>query len=272
MRIEPIDDGLVIPEVGQWSKRKYHFLERYLDLFTTGMKRKWPQRHYIDLFAGAGFSKLKDSGEIVCGSPLLAANVTDPFTHIHAFEVDRERASALSARLGVLPEERQTVTCCEASDAVPILAKRIPRRGALCLTFIDPYGLHIDFATIAALTSGINTDLIVLMADNMDALRNWAKYYINNPDSNLDRFMGEPGWRSLLEASPSDSKAERLRDAYLAKLGTELGFVHTDSVRVQNSQGRDIYTLLYASRSPKGLEFWSKAKAVDESGQRSLFS
>ena len=50
----PHDDGLVIPEVGEHSKYKHHFIRRYIDAFTTAMKSKrWSGLHYVDLFAGA---------------------------------------------------------------------------------------------------------------------------------------------------------------------------------------------------------------------------
>ena len=62
----PKDDGLFIPEVGEWSKDKHYFLARYIDAFTTAMKnKKWSGLHYIDLFAGAGVERLKDSGNFI---------------------------------------------------------------------------------------------------------------------------------------------------------------------------------------------------------------
>lgn len=56
----PDDDGLIIPEVGEWSRDKHHFLRRYIHAFTTAMKDKgWSGLHYIDLFAGAGMERIK---------------------------------------------------------------------------------------------------------------------------------------------------------------------------------------------------------------------
>jgi hypothetical protein len=106
----------------------------------------------------------------------------------------------------------------------------------------------------------------VLLADNMDALRNWATYYVNDPASTLDRFMGEPGWRDVLAQSSNDRQAERLRTHYCKRLES-LGYKHFGFERVQNTMGRDIYTLVYASRHPRGLDFWQKAQSVDEGGQ-----
>jgi three-Cys-motif partner protein len=270
MRIEPRDDGLLIPDVGRWAKRKYHFLSRYLHLFSTGMKIKWPRRHYIDLFSGAGFARIRGTNEVVAGSPALAANVLDSFSGIHLCEQDSTCFDALAKRVN--SQSANTAVHSVRGDANAVInevLKDVPSRDALCVTFADPFGLHLDWETIRAV-SDVRSDLIILLADNMDALRNWAKYYFDNPDSNLDRFMGEPGWRNTLASASSGNQAERLRTRYMERL-KGLGYSHFDSERIANDQDRDIYTLVYASRSARGLDFWSKARAVDESGQRSLF-
>lgn len=270
MGITPEHDGLIAPEVGQWSKRKYHFLSRYLDLFSTGMKYKWPERHYIDLFAGAGMVTLRGTRELAFGSTMIAATVRDPFTHIHACELDGAKSAALDLRLRRLSLPNPPhVLRGDANKRIRELLAPIPRRGALCITFADPYGLHLDFATVEQV-AGLQSDLIVLLADNMDAVRNWAAYYFNNADSSLDRFMGEGGWREELTKLATDRQAAAIRTRYEQKLG-ELGYQFFEHQRVWNQRGRDIYTLLYASRSSVGLKFWREASKVDEGGQRSMF-
>jgi len=83
--------------------------------------------------------------------------------------------------------------------------------------------------------------------------------------------MGEQGWREVMESPSSSGAADRLRDRYLDRL-RELDYKHFGHERVANSQGQDIYTLVYASRNPRGLDFWQKASVVDEGGQRRLFT
>ena len=57
------DDGLITLEVGGWAETKYRLLALYNELFSTGMKNKWDQRVYIDLYAGAGYSAFKEPGD-----------------------------------------------------------------------------------------------------------------------------------------------------------------------------------------------------------------
>jgi three-Cys-motif partner protein len=269
MRDSAGDDGLVTPEIGRWGKRKYHFLKRYLDLFSTGMKHHWPKRYYIDLFSSSGRARIRDTNEIVTTSALLAAEVSDPFTRLILCEREPDLAEALRRRLASLTLPNPPVVVQgDANRCISELLGYVPRTKALAVTFADPYGLHLDFETVRAIAA-YRSDLIVLLPDRMDALRNWAKYYYDNPNSNLDRFMGEPGWREVLLDSSQANSAERLRSRYLEQLRT-LGYEHFGQERVSNDRGTEIYMLIFASRHPRGLDFWNKAKSIDESGQRSL--
>lgn len=230
------------------------------------MKHKWRERHYVDLFSGSGKAAIRGSDEIVLASPLLAATVIDHFTQVHTCDKNSGRVEALRRRLSATEQARPAqVIEGDANEAIDQVLALIPDRGALTLAFIDPYGLHIDFSTIAKL-SARRADLVVLLADNMDALRNWATVY-QADNSLLDRFMGEPGWRELL-GGPGD-QAERLRVRYEERLGS-LEYQHFAHERILNTRGSDIYTLVYASRSPVGLQFWNRAASVDERGQRRL--
>lgn len=267
----PQHDGLALPQIGSWGKRKYHILGRYLDQFTTAMRPRWPAGlHFIDLFAGAGLAQVRESGEIVYGSPLIAATLKYPFTTMHFCDAERVNTIALGQRLAkIAPADRFTVHCGDANRIINQILEPIPKRDALSVAFADPYGLHLDFDTVRILTP-IRADLIVLMADNMDALRNWATYYDRDPESSLDRFMGEPGWRDELRKTSPERQAFKLRSRYEQRLRS-IGYSHFDTAPIKNSQGRDIYSLMYASRNALGGKFWRNALRIDESGQRSLF-
>jgi three-Cys-motif partner protein len=270
LNIVPAEDGLVTPEVGQWSRRKYHFLGRYLRAFNTAMREKWPRRFYIDLFAGAGFARIKGTSEVVASSAVLAANVEHRFTEMRLCDRSVANGEALRERLGSARSATPfRVIAGDANDKIGELLAGIPTRGALSVTFADPFGLHLDFETVRQIAA-VRSDLIILLADNMDALRNWATYYFNNPESSLDRFMGESGWRDLLAQTPSERQATALRTRYEARLQS-LGYQEFSFERVQNETGRDIYTLLFASRHAAGKRIWDNVSKVDESGQRRLF-
>ena len=92
------DDGLPVREdVGIWTVDKLYFWNRYIDITTRAMvgHPKWPAGlAYVDLFAGPGICKLRESGRRVPGSTLIAANAPKPFGVILAIELDPELAAA----------------------------------------------------------------------------------------------------------------------------------------------------------------------------------
>src|SRR6266481_8308703 len=95
---EPEEDGLITPEVGAWAETKYGIVELYGELFSTGMKYKWDTRVYIDLYSGAGQSRIRGTSRLVYGSPLLALQVPDPFDKYIFCDEDGELMEALKKR------------------------------------------------------------------------------------------------------------------------------------------------------------------------------
>ena len=93
------DDGLISPDVGGWAETKYLLLAMYDELFSTGMKNKWDQRVYIDLYAGAGYNRVQGTSKFLKGSPIIALTVTDPFDKYIFCEESVALVSALKARV-----------------------------------------------------------------------------------------------------------------------------------------------------------------------------
>lgn len=74
-------DGNLTMVVGPWAKEKLHYIRRYCDIFNTGMKDKWETRTYVDLFSGPGKCVIEGTEEEIDGSPLIALQCEEPFTH-----------------------------------------------------------------------------------------------------------------------------------------------------------------------------------------------
>jgi hypothetical protein len=85
-----------------------------------------------------------------------------------------------------------------------------------------------------------------------------------------ERFLGTPGFcarKEIVElAKRGDFEGLRrnFAETYNERLRS-LGYVHTDIRRV-----RHYYYLLFASKSPKGLEFWLKSCKIAPDNQREL--
>ena len=90
-------DGFPSRCVGPWSYDKFYYLRRYCEIFSKGMKNKWKNRVFIDLFSGPGRCRVRPQGEFTDGSPLIALN--EIFTHY--FFVDISSGSVASMLINV---------------------------------------------------------------------------------------------------------------------------------------------------------------------------
>lgn len=96
------DDGLPVRPSGRWAEDKLHFWNGYLDITTRAMvgSPHWSGGLvYVDLFAGPGVCRLKETGKRIPGSPMIAANAPKPFRKLLLCEKDARNASACEARL-----------------------------------------------------------------------------------------------------------------------------------------------------------------------------
>lgn len=263
----PKDDGLLIPEVGQWSFDKHYFLQRYVHAFTTAMKGKWGELHYIDLFAGAGIERLKNSKQLDWGSPLIAARAPKPFDCLHLCELRKKKYEALCTRVARFGIGSQ-VLHGDANEKAVEIAASIPS-DCLSLAFLDPYGLHLDYSTLEILAQ-IRADLIIFFPDYLDVLRNWECNYLWNPDSNLDRCLG-PGadWRALIDNVPPEARADCLRDLYVSQIRDKLGYSEFEYERISFG-GHRLYVLIFCSRHPIAAKLWRRVSGKKPDGQRTF--
>jgi hypothetical protein len=61
-------DGLATRLTGEWIRRKHHYLDRYCAITALGMKNAFSERIFLDVMAGPGRCKIKDTAEEVPGS------------------------------------------------------------------------------------------------------------------------------------------------------------------------------------------------------------
>lgn len=265
----PHDDKLIIPDVGWWSADKHHFLARYTDAFTTAMKDKpWNGLHYIDLFAGAGVERVRSKG-LSWGSPLIASHARFPFKKLHLCEMDKEKAAALQTRVKKFrPNANDQFLVGDANERIGEVVADIPRK-ALCLAFLDPYGLHLDYETVRAL-SRMRSDLIIFFPVELDVIRNCEAYYWDNPKSRLDAVLGpDSEWRRVILESAPERRPQALVELYIKQIG-KLGYVHFEREPIPSSSA-PLYRLIFCSKSTVGLTIWRGVSRTKPGGQRTMF-
>ena len=274
--VREASDGYAIRCVGRWAKDKYFYVRRYLDIFSTAMKSKW-ELYYIDLFAGCGKCRVRDSGEEIDGSALMSFNIRFPFKKYLFVDSNREALDALKERIeGSELFDRVSLIHGDCNEKIEEIIREIPQKGCLCLAFVDPTGLQIKFETIKKLTEGRRVDLIITFPEGMAIKRNLEKF-LKQEHSPLDDSMGDTSWREEyrreLAYLPSIGRKRRFVELYREKLKS-IGYVEiksADEVLIRSSAKKlPLYYLLLASKHPLGHQFWSKIGEIEPSGQQKL--
>jgi three-Cys-motif partner protein len=261
-------DGRVVRSSGIWARDKLYYLKRYLDIFSVGMRRRWPGKlYYVDLFAGPGRCLIRDSSEEIDGSPLIALKYA--FDKYIFFETDELCRKALAERIeSRAPEKLVEIVPADCNQEIDRIN---PLPGSLGLAFIDPTGVSpLKFETMRTLTANRRIDLIINFHEGMGIRMNMHQYMAKE-DSALDTFVGSHRWREKFDQDPTslDQLCQAITDEYRDNLRT-LGYKIVDGTQIPIRAQNNIllYYLLFASKHPRGNEFWEKIGAIDPHGQR----
>jgi three-Cys-motif partner protein len=190
-------DGLVYNDVGTWTEAKHRLVAYYAALFSAAMKDQWQKRVYIELYAGAGYSRIRDTDRVIPGSPIQALSLKVPFDKYVFCEQDASKREALQIRVKRhAPSAEVTFIPGDCDASVDQILAAIPQYSkankVLSLCFVDPNDIGIKFVTLQALARNY-VDFVVLLALYMDALRA-EQHYIKNP-LKINQLLGAPSWR-----------------------------------------------------------------------------
>ena len=190
---------------GQWTVEKLNILERYLDAYTTALKKNF-KLVYIDAFAGSGQVDLgnpdPDASAIISGSAELAVHIdSKPFDRLYFVEKSAESCRQLESLKTKYPNRDIRI---ENSDANTFLHELdMDWRAWRGVIFLDPFATEVDWSTIEDISRFNALDLWILFPSSAiarmlprtrtpDAVHlGWAR--------RLTRVYGGPSWRRLYE-------------------------------------------------------------------------
>lgn len=278
--LKDVDDALPMRKTGRWAREKLDYLSRYINVFETSMRSKWPYRNYIDLQAGPGKNRIRETGKVFLGSPLLALTTQYPFTGYYFVEFDSEMAEALQTRCAASTlSDRVHLTrgdCNQVVDDI-VAALKTTENQSLNLAFLDPEGLELQWTTVAHLASIRRIDLIINYPQG-GLSRYMPKAITQDEDTSIDLFFGTREWRTLYQANTGMGLHRQLIDLYKQKLFA-LGYKDVrrddevgDEPLIRNSRrNAPLYRLLFASKHALGDKFWRSITRRNLWGQRGLF-
>jgi len=255
-------DGKLAIEVGPWAKGKLYYISRYCYIFNMGMKDKWSIRTYIDLFAGPGTCAVEKTREEIPGSPIIALSCEVPFTHYFFNDLQSNVISALKTRATPYSSTNIVFLNRDCNLAVEELLQKLPSN-SLDFCFIDPFNWEIKFNSIQKLTEKRRMDLaITFHIGNI-------KRVADKPPKELIDFFPDTRWKQEYEKAGEEGKLSGrvLLDAYGRGL-RDLGYKEIkDYVLAVNTKRVPLYYLIFASKHPRGADFWDKIAGRSEAGQ-----
>jgi len=272
--IQVEDDGLPAPIVGPWSEEKYRRLGMYAEIFATGMKNRWAQRVYLDLFSGPGHAIIRDHGFDnntirVLTSPLLALKVPHPFDRYIFCDQDTKAIAALHQRASRLAPAADVHFLAKdvnlsADDISSLIPHHSPDNTVLSLCIVDPYKLNIHFETIRQLGQSRAMDFVILLATDMDGRRNWTRY-LETRSTKVAEFLGSPDWRDRWGPAESSGKssAQFLAEEYSMQMA-KIGYLPTSVERMIKIRtyrnNMQLYYLAFFSKHQRGNDFWDEVR------------
>jgi three-Cys-motif partner protein len=231
------------------------------------MKNAWDVRVYLDLFSGPGYSRLRETGRLVLGSPLIALSLPDRFDRYVFADANPDAIAALRQRATRLsPDADLRFVVGDANERLEQVAAALPVHGAdakvLSFCFLDPYKLNIHFDTVRRLAADRPIDFLILLALYVDANRNIERYASDESEV-INRLLGDSAWRPRWETARQARKSvvEFLAEEYSARMAG-LGYIPMALDRMVKVRTHDrrlpLYYLAFFSRNERALEFWNE--------------
>jgi three-Cys-motif partner protein len=282
--LRDVPDGLYTLPAGAWAAEKLDYLRRYIDIFETSMRKKWSQRNYIDLFAGPGKNVVKDTSEVFLGSPLLALTTRFPFTGYYFVNNNPIHIEALKLRCSSSPLFNTVHIYTEdANKIVNTIVDGIRQfsPNSLNLAFLDPFGLDLEWATVAKLGSLQRCDLLIHYSQQGFS-RYIKKAFQTENETKVDSFFGSNEWRDIYAKWCQEPRKRGLTrdliDFYKKRLKT-LGYQEvkqpdemlTEPLIRNKERNSPLYRLIFASKHPLGEKFWKAIIGHDLYGQKQMF-
>ena len=193
------------------TEAKLVTVEKYLKAFTTALSGKF-KLVYVDAFAGSGASvpktdkqqiRLIETDDIIDGSTRRALRISPSFDRFIFIEKLGKNLKSLQGLKEEFPKKQNIIEILpgDANAELKNFAMKLDKRDARAVVFIDPFGLSLDWETIAALGRTERVDLWYLVPSG--GMSRQIKLDGTELESAqlLDKVLGTADWRGRIIAN-----------------------------------------------------------------------
>lgn len=249
----------------------------YCEIFNAGIKNKFSNRVYIDLFAGSGYAPIKGKNKILKSSALIALSIPTPFTKYIFCEMDPEKIYALEERAKREHSDKDMVFISgDSNQTVGEVTSEIKKLGpsTISFCFVDPFSLNLHFETIEKLSRVGRIDFLILLALMMNANRNFHNFIIEESKV-IDLYIKKPDWRDsfLKGETRREDFIKFIADTYDQNMLT-LGYnIRNEGLKPKvdaDEFNLSLYYLAFYSKNQLGNKFFSEIQKYNID-QQTLF-
>lgn len=194
---------------GQHTERKLAILEKYLDAYTTALKKQPFETVYVDAFAGTGEIPVigrgenllgaEDLGEFIRGSAIRALSTKAPFSKYLFIERSASKLAELHRLQVEFPHlaSRMEFVKDDANNAVDRFCTSTDWRRTRAVVFLDPFGNQVKWNTVETIGRSKAIDLWYLFPAGLGVHRQIGRGGSVHPThaQSLDELLGSAEWR-----------------------------------------------------------------------------
>jgi three-Cys-motif partner protein len=262
------EDGLWVENVGPWAKEKLKILTDYIQI-SSSARKKFTHCAFVDVFSGPGKSKIRNSTELIDGSPVAAykqARKTKAFSSIYISDADQDLLDSAASRLrnlgaGVTPVEGP------ASRSLPEIVSELSPSG-LHLALLDPHNLGtLSFDLFECLAKLQRIDVIVHVS--LGDLQRNVDRYTSEEHAQFDRFA--PGWRDHVRTDMNQGALRAAILEYWTNKVVALGLPRAKHCElIRGTKNQRLYWLMFLAKHQLPHAFWRKITSLAKSPELDL--
>lgn len=265
---------------GPWTEDKLDRVTKYLQAYTTALKKQPFRLVYVDAFAGTGERASRRAGEKIHGFLLLpqmtelakgsarrALEVEPPFHEYVFIEANLGRFRELRKLEEEYPRRRDRMRFRneEANTAIIDICHTTDWRNTRAVMFLDPYGMQVNWTTIEDVARARCIDLWYLFpVGAVQRLLRRQGPITSEWQAALDRLLGDRGWRTefyqtVRQSTLFGENARRTKMADVHMIETYVrnrldhifrGGTAKNAWQLRNSKRSCMYLLFFACGNP----------------------
>jgi three-Cys-motif partner protein len=256
---------------------KHYLLEKYLERLFHKTGRSFDTIVYVDGYSGPWQSQGQNFDDTSFGIALgalrkakasWAANGRPVHVEAHLVEKSRTAYRELETIKAKYPDIKIQTYLGDFRNLVGEIADQISTQ-AFSFILIDPKGRRLNLQSLVPLIGRKNSE--VLFNFMFEFINRAASMQVEVVSGGLDELIPVGGWRNRLQlARTAKERKQVLIDAFSASLAQFGGYDFVAETPILRPiKDRTLYSLIYATRKPVGLEVFRDCQvpALEEQSQ-----